>query len=298
MTSNFTKQLIFRSPLLAIGVFRCSPSCEDFEDTGPSLSYSVAFPRVPVEITQFGRNPVVADPNVAMMYNKGQEYRRRALCSAGDRCEWFGFERTTIEHAVRLKGKHDLESDGLFFASHSVVDPADYLLQRLVYRYVTKTPSDHIDQLLVEETALRLLENVVAQSRCATSPNRGKPKRAAHLIHEIRQLLSTRFKESIHLTELASAFDISPFHLCRRFRKETGRSIHQHITHLRLRTALERLEEGCLDLTRLALDLGYSSHSHFSSVFRKAFNLTPSEARDSDFSGLKNRISNILTAEP
>jgi AraC-like DNA-binding protein len=32
-------------------------------------------------------------------------------------------------------------------------------------------------------------------------------------------------------------------------------------------------------LTRLALDLGYSSHSHFTASFRRAFGLTPSAAR-------------------
>lgn len=298
MNSGFAKQLVFRSPLLAIGIFRCAPSHEDFEDTGPSLGYSVVFPRVPVEITQSGRNPVVADPNVAMLYNKGQEYRRRALCKAGDRCEWFGFKRKTIENAVRVSGNCDLNSDGLFFASHSLVNPSDYFLQRLIYRYVTQTPIDHIDQLLVEETALRLLENVLALSRRDASPYKRNSRQSVHLIHEIRQVLSTRFKESIQLNELASMFDVSPFHLCRRFRKETGLSVHQHITHLRLRTALEWLEEGCPDLTRLALDLGYSSHSHFSSVFRKTFDLTPSQARNSGFSDLKNRISNILTAEP
>jgi AraC-like DNA-binding protein len=30
------------------------------------------------------------------------------------------------------------------------------------------------------------------------------------------------------------------------------------------------------DLTALALDLGFSSHSHFSAVFRRTFGLTPS----------------------
>ena len=33
------------------------------------------------------------------------------------------------------------------------------------------------------------------------------------------------------------------------------------------------------DLTELAMDLGFSSHSHFSARFRRAFGLTPSEFR-------------------
>ena len=48
---------------------------------------------------------------------------------------------------------------------------------------------------------------------------------------------------------------------------------------MRLRTALERAADPGADLTDLALDLGYSSHSHFTAAFRKAFGVTPSAFR-------------------
>jgi AraC-like DNA-binding protein len=35
------------------------------------------------------------------------------------------------------------------------------------------------------------------------------------------------------------------------------------------------------DLTALAFDLGFSSHSHFSAAFRRAFGCTPSAFRES-----------------
>jgi AraC-like DNA-binding protein len=35
------------------------------------------------------------------------------------------------------------------------------------------------------------------------------------------------------------------------------------------------------DLTALGLDLGFSSHSHFSAAFRQAYGRTPSEFRES-----------------
>jgi AraC-like DNA-binding protein len=40
--------------------------------------------------------------------------------------------------------------------------------------------------------------------------------------------------------------------------------------------ALEPLADGAGDLTRIALDLGFSSHSHFTAAFRRHFGLTPS----------------------
>ncbi len=54
--------------------------------------------------------------------------------------------------------------------------------------------------------------------------------------------------------------------------------LHRYLTQLRLSRALSELPHAD-DLTELALELGFSSHSHFSARFRQAFGLTPSEFR-------------------
>jgi len=41
------------------------------------------------------------------------------------------------------------------------------------------------------------------------------------------------------------------------------------------------------DLTMLALDTGFSSHSHFTAAFRRAFGCTPSQFRMSTRSGVR-----------
>ena len=63
--------------------------------------------------------------------------------------------------------------------------------------------------------------------------------------------------------------------LCRLFRRHTGMTLHEYRTELRLRDALDRLASRRGDLTRIALDLGFSSHSHFTAAFRRAFGMTP-----------------------
>jgi len=61
----------------------------------------------------------------------------------------------------------------------------------------------------------------------------------------------------------------------------TGQSITAYRHSLRMRLALDRLRDRGTDLTDLAYDLGYSSHSHFSAVFRRMFGTTPSRFRAS-----------------
>jgi AraC-like DNA-binding protein len=64
------------------------------------------------------------------------------------------------------------------------------------------------------------------------------------------------------------------------FRKVEGMPLYRYQLRLRLARALDLLP-GYEDLTQLGLDLGFSSHSHFSAAFREAYGRSPSEFRRS-----------------
>jgi AraC-like DNA-binding protein len=102
------------------------------------------------------------------------------------------------------------------------------------------------------------------------------PKRAAALAADAQVLIAGSFTERITLDGLSRTLGVSPFGLCRAFRQATGGTLHQHLTGLRLATALEQLPRYRERLTDLALDLGFSSHSHFTQAFRTYFGHAPS----------------------
>jgi Transcriptional regulator containing an amidase domain and an AraC-type DNA-binding HTH domain len=81
------------------------------------------------------------------------------------------------------------------------------------------------------------------------------------------------------LADVARSLNASPFHLAHVFREEVGQSLHQYLVRLRLVAALDHLAAGATDLSMLALELGFSNHSHFSVTFRRTFGVSPSEAR-------------------
>jgi AraC-like DNA-binding protein len=83
----------------------------------------------------------------------------------------------------------------------------------------------------------------------------------------------------VSLDQLARRVHVSPFHLARVFRARTGFTLHGYRNQLRLRLALDRIDdEGC-SLTALANELGFSSHSHFTDAFRSLFGAPPSIVR-------------------
>lgn len=98
-------------------------------------------------------------------------------------------------------------------------------------------------------------------------------------VERARAFLAARFAENDSLAAIGQAAACSPYQLARLFRRHTGRSLHGHRTALRLAEALRRLEQGEAHLGRLAADLGFASHSHFSAVCRAVLGRSPAAMR-------------------
>jgi AraC-like DNA-binding protein len=239
------------------------------------------FPRDSVWIQHEGGEPFVADMNTVTYYNAGQSYRRRQLSAWGDRCEWFAFPPTVVGEALAVHEPAAADRlDRPFVFSHGPADADSYLQQRLVFAHVTRERDP--DRLYVEETMLSVLARVAGQAyQCRGSSDRVSARRrtARDLAEGARELIARQFERDLSLSHIALAVGASVFHLSRVFRARTGFSLHQYRNQLRLRTALEILTGRSVDLSRLALDLGFSSHSHFTDVFRRAFGCTPSSFR-------------------
>ena len=81
------------------------------------------------------------------------------------------------------------------------------------------------------------------------------------------------------LDRLAAQVGLSKFHFHRLFKRATGVSPAKYQVNARMNEAQRRLRETRQSIIALALDLGYSSPSHFAQVFRRETRMTPSEYR-------------------
>ncbi len=91
----------------------------------------------------------------------------------------------------------------------------------------------------------------------------------------ILQYLSLHLTEPLSIDDLAARFYISKYHMMRRFKDETGYTIHNYVTEKRLLLARQLLQSGKLvsDVCYLA---GYQDYSTFSRAYRKRFSVPPS----------------------
>ena len=278
--SQFTRML-FESPLVKLAEFRAAPTHSDFRDSGPTRQHCFVFPRTSVRIRHAGRKPFVASPNVVTLYNAGQVYERERITDEGDRCEWFSVEPGVLAEVLAAHDPSTLDDPEHPFRLPFVLgDPKTYLLQRLVVRHATE--AERVDPLFVEETVLRVLDQVAASAArfqgMAPRPSLAGAG-AAEVMDAMREILGRRFREPLSLAELGRCSGYSVFHLSRVFRERSGLTLHAWQSRLRLLTALERVAEPGAELGEVAVDLGFSSHSHLTAAFRSAFGLTPSAFR-------------------
>jgi AraC family transcriptional regulator len=77
------------------------------------------------------------------------------------------------------------------------------------------------------------------------------------------------------LESIAREAACSPFYLSRTFSKEMGQTIPQYLRQLRMEKAATLLRSGSFNVTEAALEVGYSSLSHFSAAFHQTFGCCP-----------------------
>lgn len=98
------------------------------------------------------------------------------------------------------------------------------------------------------------------------------------LVARTKELLHELVSEPLSLQQLADALGVSPVYLTQAFSRSEGMPLYRYQLHLRLAQAMVELP-GCDDITALALDLGFSSHSHFTTAFKAFARQTPSAFR-------------------
>lgn len=274
-------EVVFRTESVRIGRFRCPVGYREFAHCGRPRSHLVAFPRSSVWIHSMRSRPFVADPGVATIYNPGDEYERSPISPDGDRCEYFG-----VSEDIALAIAEELEPAGrrasgreVFAIAYMPVELSLYAHQRAVYAGIRR---GEIEPLEAEEQVIAIVAATVAGRgvrRVQAPASRSTDTLHKDLAMRAKAVLSRDLAEPVSVSALANELGASPYHLCRVFRRQVGTTLHRYRLELRVRAALERIARPGADLSEVALELGFSSHSHFTTVIRQRLGMPPSAAR-------------------
>jgi AraC family transcriptional regulator len=295
--SHLQSHIRYCGDVVSIADVRCRPSTNRLSIEEQTTTHEVVFPRAGVFVRHIGREQHVADSNHVVFFNANESYRVSHPASGGDDCTSFVFSTDILLEALAFYEPriHD-QPEKPFRFSHAVLRPKTIIRQQQLQQRLQEGLTSELE---IEESAVDLLDavNASAYRRRAlplTRPHAGTLRLWQQWVESVKLLTATQPGASLSLADIARSVHCSPFHLARLFRSFVGSSIHDYHLRLRLALSLERLAEGPRNLTELALELGFTSHSHFTDTFRRYFGISPSMFRRRASGAELRKLSKIL----
>lgn len=240
------------------------------EDFSPD--FQVCLPYRGLFVWHVGGDDVVGDATQVLFVTGGEAFRL-SQPRAGAYAEVIVTPGLEVLDEVAGGGRRRWSGHPLFRRRSRLADPT---LQHRVAHLLHAGRRRAADTLADDEAVVDLL-----RAALHAEPRRSVPtSRAQRLTRLAKEYLHAHLAAPVRLSDVAAAVGASPAYLTDLFRRVEGVPLHRYLTRLRLARALAELP-GADDLTGLALDLGFCSHSHFTATFRRAFGASPSAVRAS-----------------
>lgn len=263
--------------------FRCHAHVEAEGLEEPNPTHSIVLVRKGVFRRTRQRESVLADPNHVLFFNAAEPYRYAHPLPGGDDCTILAVEtERALELVARYAPGDTQRAERPFRLGYGLSSPRAIRLHweflELVGRSASKLALEDVLAELADET-VRCAYQTQGDPVPAEGSSSAAQRRRREQVEVAKLVVSERLDAPPSLGELARVLDCSPFHLSRIFHHTAGLSLRSYMRRLRARVAAERLAAGARDLTELALDLGYSDHSHFTNSFRREWGVPPSRFR-------------------
>jgi AraC-like DNA-binding protein len=266
------------NPLLDTGTVtvrtvHCRGTCRHRGPEECALATHLVFPYRGLYLRHVGQDQAVADANHVLFFNNSEGYRVSHPVAGGDS----SLDLTLADSLLQELAPAALLNDGAtlgFGEQHLRIDPRAQALVALL-RHTLENQT--IESLEAESLAITLVARSLGP-RTSHRPRATYGRR--RLVDRVKVLLAGDLAKRWTLAEIGREIGSSPVYLTQAFQQAEGLPLYRYHLRLRLARALDLLA-GQEDLAALALDLGFSSHSHFTAAFKQAYGRSPSEFKQS-----------------
>jgi AraC family transcriptional regulator len=271
--SEFTVQSLLKTPSISVRDVYCRGSCRHQSAEECAGTTQLVFPYRGVYVRHMGRDEAVAEANQVLFFNAGEPYRVSHPVPGGDASLTLIVE----EPLLRELTPPGFLRDGAAFAFRRQrlrIDPRAQALVALLRHSLREKIAEPLE---AEGLALTLVRRSLGpRTTHAAGASFGRQR----LVDRAKLVLASDLARRWTLAEIASELRASPVYLTQVFQQVEGVPLYRYQLRLRLARALDLLAQ-YEDLTALGLDLGFSSHSHFSAAFRSVYGRSPSEFKRS-----------------
>mgnify|MGYP001028182235 FL=1 len=269
--SEFTVQPLLQTPLVAAHDVHCRGECRHRSTEECATATHLVFPYRGLFLRHVGSAQSVADANHLLLFNADQGYQVSHPAAGGDACLSLSIAQPLLRELAPA-GLLQERDKPVFRGQALRIDERAQVLVALLCHSLRR---GNIEPLEAESLALTLVCRSLGP-RTAHAP--GASHARQRLVDRAKLLLASDLTRRWTLAEIAADIGGSPVYLTQAFQQVEGMPLYRYHLRLRLAHALDRIAD-CEDVAALALDLGFSSHSHFSAAFRQAYGRTPSAFR-------------------
>jgi AraC family transcriptional regulator len=271
--ADFDARPLTVTDTVAVWDVACPGARERRSDEERAVDTHLVFPYRGAYVHHVGREETVAEANQVIVINAGEPYRVSHPVQGGDAALSIGVSPAALlELAPRDRLRRGERA--ALTVSHLRVGADTQALTALL-RYGLARGAIH--ELEAEGVTLMLLRTALGGRVCRPAAGRPRPRR---LVERAKLVIAADLRRRWTLAEISAEVGGSPVYLTQMFQELEGMPLYRYQLQLRLARALALLGEYD-DLTDLALELGFSSHSHFSTAFKQAFGQSPSAFRRS-----------------
>jgi len=267
--SQFSVEVLLSTKALTIRDVTCSGECRRKSDEECTATAHLVFPYRGVYVRHLEHDDAVAEANQVLFFNSAETYRVSHPVEGGDASLDLAISEPVL---CELAPKGQVRSDGAvaFRRQRLRIDPRAQVLVALLRHGLSRKIAGTLEAETLALTLVRRALGVRTSHAAGASLGRRK------LVDRAKLVLSADLSRRWTLSEIATEVGVSPVYLTQVFQQVEAMPLYRYQLRLRLARALDLLGQ-YHDLTALGLDLGFSSHSHFSAAFRQAYGRTPAE---------------------
>ena len=269
--SEIVAHTLLRTPTVAISDVCCDGSHRHESGEECASGTHLVFPYRGVYVRHVGRDQTVAEANQVLFFNADEPYRVSHPVAGGDA----NLSLALGEELLRELAPRPLLQDRAAATFKPQRLRIDARAQALVALLRHSTQRSIAETLEAESLTLTLVMRALGP-RTAHTPASTPGRR--RLADRVKVLLASDLARRWTLADIAAEVGHSPVYLTQVFQQVEGLPLYRYQLRMRLARALDLLGRYD-DLTALGLDLGFSSHSHFTSAFTQAYGRSPSEFR-------------------
>jgi AraC-like DNA-binding protein len=167
-------------------------------------------------------------------------------------------------------------SNVLFSNDSFVLTPDMSMMVRLFLEELKYKQSGY--EYMIENIGLLITGSLLRQAKHNLSymPHSIPPKNKENITAVI-DYMNENYSVGVSCTELSKLAKMDKFGFIRSFKAEIGKTPYEYLLDLKIEKAKKMLKANRYNITEISMMCGFSSHSHFTSTFKKKTGISPTE---------------------